>query len=137
MISQTAVSDELLPNEPPQSGTRRGHMIALSLGWFGVFAQVLAIIHVVLIAPKFRQMFADFGLELSTIATTLLATYPLWGAIPVLSATLLYVVSRGEDERPSLLWPVVMGILSAAILLEAWTVWALYAPLWNLHAALS
>jgi len=106
-------------------------MIGLAFGGFGVFVQVLICVQAILSAPKARQMFLDYGVQLTTITMAFLTTYRLWGVLPLLSAVFLFAVSQNDDDRPSRVWLVAMGILAVALWLEAWTVLALFVPLFR------
>jgi len=137
VTASATASSEFPVSDSAPAPQGRGRTAAIVLGWMGITGQLLIVLQAFVCAPKFRAMFADFGIELSPVTLAFLAIYPVWVIAPVLSAVALVTVTRLRDSRAHGILTVAIGIMAAAFLLEAWTVLALYLPLLSLQDKLS
>jgi hypothetical protein len=110
-----------------------------ALDWLGLIAAALVVAAVglylpLIVRPRFVAMFADFGGPLPLVTRLVVRPWflPLVATVP---AALLVVAVVRRASRPSVRRGLVVAAFALALVQGAFSVWALYAPIFALADA--
>jgi hypothetical protein len=88
--------------------------------YFGLFAY-----GAFLVIQDFEKIFDSFEIELPIQTSILIASYRYWGILGLISAFILYKVSKGRSSKSMklLIWLFVLSLL-----LVPFAIWGVYSP---------
>jgi type II secretory pathway component PulF len=92
----------------------------ISTLYFGLFAYGAFIL-----IQQFESIFDSFEAELPIQTSILIGTYRFWGILGLISAFILYEVSKGRSRKSMklLIWLLVLSLL-----LVPFAIWGIYSP---------
>ncbi|KKO47513.1 hypothetical protein VT06_16685 [Arsukibacterium sp. MJ3] len=92
----------------------------ISTLYFGLFAYGAFIL-----IQQFESIFDSFEAELPIQTSILIGTYRYWGILGLISAFILYKVSKGKSSKSMklLIWLFVLSLL-----LVPFAIWGIYSP---------
>ena len=92
----------------------------ISTVYFGLFAYVSF-----LFIQQFETIFDSFGSELPIQTSILIGSYRYWGILGIISAFILYNVSKGKsgNSMKLLIWLLILSLL-----LVPFAIWGVYSP---------
>lgn len=92
----------------------------VSTFYFGLFAYGSF-----LVIQQFESIFDSFEAELPIQTSILIGTYRYWGILGLISAYILYKVSKGKSSKSMklLIWIFVLSLL-----LVPFAIWGVYSP---------
>ncbi|NRA53958.1 MAG: hypothetical protein HRU23_07410 [Gammaproteobacteria bacterium] len=88
--------------------------------YFGLFAY-----GAFLVIQQFERIFDSFEAELPIQTYVLIGTYRYWGILGLISAFILYKVSKGKSSK-SMKLLICLFVLS--LLLVPFAIWGIYSP---------
>ena len=92
----------------------------ISTIYFSLFAYVAF-----LVIQDFEKTFDSFEIELPIQTSILIASYRYWGILGLISAFIIYKVSKGKSSKSMklLIWLFVLSLLLVPI-----AIWGVYSP---------
>jgi len=109
--------------------TKRERIVVIVALAAPVAWQVFAVVIAIWKAPVFAQLFAGLGTELPLATQAFFAARPFLWLVPLAFAALSFDVLRRRDFFPLYFAVVFIGATLVALVMQAWMVQAMYAPM--------
>ena len=109
--------------------TRRERVVVIVALAAPIAWQVFAVVIAIWKGPVFARLFAGLGTDLPVSTQTFFAARPFLWLIPLAFAGLSFDVLRRRDFSPLYFVVVFIGATVVALVVQAWMVQAMYAPM--------
>ena len=123
--------DRLMAQRSPTYTTRERVVVIVALA-APIAWQVLAVVIVIWKTPVFARLFAGLGTELPFTTQAFFAARPFLWLVPLAFAGLSFDVLRRRDFPARYFVVVFIAAILVALVMQAWMVQAMYAPMYEI-----